>query len=226
MLEAKRDNAAASKRKLYTRLKSLVKRARSFRHVDQATRWDEVDSFRYAGSICLKELYGDDAPEVKAFNRHIGTAFDPCMPLDGPQLVLKSFVGENCVEYLNRGPLLWALRILIRAARKIEGHAVADTTETEREPGYRASENTTRVESVAQQGAALLNAYKSEGAGIGIRITDKMIAEAACETWHDRTPVQRWKRNDPRCTPGDDYRIRAVLKAKPHLKQKQHMPKK
>ena len=70
---------------------------------------------------------------------------------------------------------------------------------------------------VAAQRKALLQAYNAECAKHGIRVTDRMIAAAARPTWHDRTPVQRWKRNDPRCTPGDDSAIRAVLKKKPHL---------
>lgn len=65
--------------------------------------------------------------------------------------------------------------------------------------------------------AALLEAYKDEGRKKGIRITDLMIAEAASRTWHDRTPVQRWKRGDPRCTTADDAKIREVLRRKPHL---------
>jgi hypothetical protein len=70
---------------------------------------------------------------------------------------------------------------------------------------------------VAAERKALLQAYVSECAEHRIRVTDRMIAEAARPTWHDRTPVQRWKRNDRRCTPGDDSAIRAVLKKKPHL---------
>jgi len=65
---------------------------------------------------------------------------------------------------------------------------------------------------------AVLEAYKNEGRAKKIKITDKMVAEAASRTWHDRTPVQRWKRNDPRCTPADDAKIRRVLREKPHLR--------
>lgn len=65
---------------------------------------------------------------------------------------------------------------------------------------------------------ALLAAYKSEGTKRGILITDLMIAQAASQSWHDRTPVQRWKQSDARCTQADDARIRKVLKDKPHLK--------
>jgi hypothetical protein len=69
---------------------------------------------------------------------------------------------------------------------------------------------------VAAERKALLEAYKSEGLRHGVRITDKMIAEAACRSWHERTPVQRWKRNDSRSTTADDAKIRAVLKKKSH----------
>lgn len=65
---------------------------------------------------------------------------------------------------------------------------------------------------------ALIAAYKSEGAKRGILITDLMIARAASQSWHDRTPVQRWKQGDKRCTEADDARIRKVLREKPHLK--------
>jgi hypothetical protein len=64
----------------------------------------------------------------------------------------------------------------------------------------------------------LLQAYRDEGWKSGLRITDKMVAEAARPTWHDRTPVQRWKRNDPRSNSGDDVAIRRVLRVQPHLK--------
>ena len=73
------------------------------------------------------------------------------------------------------------------------------------------------MDPVAAERAALLNAYKSEGAKRDIRITDKMIAEAASSNWLDRTPLQRWKRNDPRSGFGDDAAIRRVLQKKPHL---------
>ncbi|MBI4464859.1 MAG: hypothetical protein HY647_09170, partial [Acidobacteria bacterium] len=53
---------------------------------------------------------------------------------------------------------------------------------------------------VAVERETLLKVYKDEGMRRGKRITDKMIAKAARPTWNDRTPVQRWKRNDPRCT--------------------------
>lgn len=71
---------------------------------------------------------------------------------------------------------------------------------------------------VAAERKALLAAYKAEGAKLGILITDLMIAQAASQSWHDRTPVQRWKQSDTRCTQADDARIRKVLKDKPHLR--------
>jgi hypothetical protein len=70
---------------------------------------------------------------------------------------------------------------------------------------------------VAAERKALLQAYKDECRKGNIRVTDEMIAEAASRSWHERTPVQRWKRNDRRSTPADDAQIRAVLKNKPHL---------
>jgi hypothetical protein len=71
---------------------------------------------------------------------------------------------------------------------------------------------------VKAERTALVLAYKDEGRQKRKKITDKMIAEAACRTWHDRTPIQRWKRNDKRSTSADDARIRKVLRDKPHLK--------
>ncbi|HEV2232641.1 MAG TPA: hypothetical protein VGV68_04460 [Terriglobia bacterium] len=65
----------------------------------------------------------------------------------------------------------------------------------------------------------LLLAYKREGREAGVKITDLMIAKAASQSWNDRTPISRWKRNDPRCTAADDFKIRRVLKTKPHLKK-------
>ena len=74
-------------------------------------------------------------------------------------------------------------------------------------------------DTVAAERTALLHAYKEAGKKQGVRITDKMIAQAASPGhWTERTPVQRWKRNDDRCTPGYDVSIRAVLRNKPHLK--------
>jgi hypothetical protein len=70
---------------------------------------------------------------------------------------------------------------------------------------------------VAAQHKALIDAYKREGKERRIKITDKMIAKAACPSWNDRTPVQRWKRNDRRSTKAEDLKIRAVLHKKPHL---------
>ena len=85
------------------------------------------------------------------------------------------------------------------------------------EPGPVASSRNGR-DTVAAERAELLRAYKEEGKKRGIQITDEMIAITANPgRWNERTPVQRWKRNY-RCTPGDDARIRAVLKDKPHLR--------
>jgi hypothetical protein len=74
------------------------------------------------------------------------------------------------------------------------------------------------ADAVKAEREQLLSAYRDEARRRGIRITDKMVAEAARPTWHDRTPVQRWKRNDPRSNSGDDVAIRRVLRQRPHLK--------
>ncbi len=66
----------------------------------------------------------------------------------------------------------------------------------------------------------LLIAYKQEAKSHGIKINDEMIAKAANPGWNDRTPVKRWKADDPRCTDADDAKIRRVLREKPHLLQK------
>jgi hypothetical protein len=64
---------------------------------------------------------------------------------------------------------------------------------------------------VAAERANILNAFKVKARGQGIKVTDKMIAGAAKNTWNDRTMVTWWKRNDPRCKPPHDRLIRAVL---------------
>jgi hypothetical protein len=74
-------------------------------------------------------------------------------------------------------------------------------------------------EKVKAERTASLNAYKDEvKQQLGFRLTDEGVAKAARPTWHERTPVLRWKRADPRSTDGDDAAIRRVLQEKPHLK--------
>ena len=69
---------------------------------------------------------------------------------------------------------------------------------------------------VAADRAALLTAYKAKGRGKGVRITDEMVAKAANPgKWNDRTMVTWWKRNDQRCKPPNDRKIRAVLAKDP-----------
>jgi hypothetical protein len=70
--------------------------------------------------------------------------------------------------------------------------------------------------SVAEQRAALLSAFKAKGRKLGIKITDKMVAEAAKPgKWNDRTMVTWWKRNDKRVMRPHDRLIRAVLAKDP-----------
>ena len=73
----------------------------------------------------------------------------------------------------------------------------------------------TTVERTASERQQLLHAYKLECQSRGIKVTNPMIAKEA--GWSDRTPVQRWLRNDSRSTPAEDARIRRVLNKKPHL---------
>jgi hypothetical protein len=70
---------------------------------------------------------------------------------------------------------------------------------------------------ISAERTAAIEAYKREGGGYGIKITDEMIARKAKTTWHTRDPVKRWKANDPRCTREMDRLIWAVLKSKPHI---------
>jgi hypothetical protein len=69
---------------------------------------------------------------------------------------------------------------------------------------------------IAEDRKSLLTAYKADGRQKGIRITDEMLAKAAKPGhWNDRTMVTWWKRDDPRCKPPHDRKIRAVLTRDP-----------
>lgn len=92
----------------------------------------------------------------------------------------------------------------------------ATLTDEENTPA-RTSGRENGTDPIAAERKALLKAYKDECKENGIRVTNKMIAEAARRTWHERTPVQWWLRNDARSTPGDDAAIRRVLQQRPHL---------
>lgn len=73
---------------------------------------------------------------------------------------------------------------------------------------------------VRDERTRLLDAYKRQCIEAGVKVTDAMIAKAACPSWNHRTPVTRWKGNDPRCSSTHDSMIRAVFKSKPHLSKK------
>ncbi len=91
--------------------------------------------------------------------------------------------------------------------------------DNDKEGGKSARERTTsKVDPIAIQRTSLLNDYVAQCKARGVKITDKMIAKAARPSWNERTPVQRWKRNDPKSTHSDDQAIRRVLTEKPHLK--------
>jgi len=69
---------------------------------------------------------------------------------------------------------------------------------------------------VAKERQAILVAYKTKGREKGIKITDEMIAKAANPgRWNDRTMVTWWKRDDKKCQPPHDKKIRALLAPDP-----------
>jgi len=71
------------------------------------------------------------------------------------------------------------------------------------------------IDPVAHARRDLLAAFKNRGRSLGLRITDEMVAKAANGNWNDRTMVTWWKRNDPRCKPYHDKKIRSVLENDP-----------
>jgi len=91
-----------------------------------------------------------------------------------------------------------------------EAPCLHDITESDKQNAKR--------DPIAQERKDLLLEYKRQCKDQGIYLTDKMIAKAADLNWNDRTPVDRWKRNDRSPVGGaDDNRIRNVLRDKPHL---------
>jgi hypothetical protein len=59
--------------------------------------------------------------------------------------------------------------------------------------------------------------YKAECRRKGLKVTDEMIAEAACKTWHSRFQVQKWLACDSDYDGEPDRLIRKVFADKPHL---------
>ena len=172
---------------------------------------------------CLYDL--DD--ELRRFHHGVSYAdFWSSWQVDRHLVVFAEKVGrgrdlldlKNAVEAVRQQLMSYAhiLRRGLPEAMEEQAQAMGDGT------GAASAQPATMVKGdngpdLRAERASLLQAYKSEGSQRGVRITDKMIAEAASKTWHERTPVQRWKRNDKRCTSGDDLKIRAVLNRKPHL---------
>jgi hypothetical protein len=73
-----------------------------------------------------------------------------------------------------------------------------------------------KADQVALERSALLRAFKEKGLRQRIRITDVLVAKAANPgKWNDRTMVTWWKRDDSRCKPPHDKKIRAVLDRDP-----------
>jgi hypothetical protein len=58
-------------------------------------------------------------------------------------------------------------------------------------------------------------AYKDECKAAGVNLTEGVLAKAAQNSWNTRDPVSKWKQGKDR--PGDDDKIRRVLREKPHL---------
>ena len=68
---------------------------------------------------------------------------------------------------------------------------------------------------VAADRDRLLRAFKAKGKTLGIKVTHEMVAHAADPKWNERSMVTWWLRNDDRCKPPHDKKIRAVLGKEP-----------
>ena len=79
---------------------------------------------------------------------------------------------------------------------------------------------TVNREAMKAERKALRDAYRAECRRAGIKLTDAMISEKACEKWTTRDPVQKWIACDPRYEGGPDRLIRRVLTQKPHLHER------
>lgn len=73
----------------------------------------------------------------------------------------------------------------------------------------------TEADPIAAERSAMMADFRSRAKRCGITVTDALVAQAANPKWTERTPVGRWKRNDPRCTRQDDRMIRALLSKDP-----------
>jgi hypothetical protein len=95
------------------------------------------------------------------------------------------------------------------------------TAVTGAESGHASPANAEKPKDERTTRRALRDAYKTECFQHSIRVTDEMIATAACPRWHSRTQIQKWLACDPRYGGKADRLIRSVFTKKPHLRAKQ-----
>jgi hypothetical protein len=101
------------------------------------------------------------------------------------------------------------LRCLAKAI--VEARRTDDAKTPEPETGEGAKAVVAVVDSVRENRRALLESYKRECLDNGVRVTYEMIAKSANRRWNDRTPIDRWIRNDSRSTETDDKLIRKIF---------------
>ena len=109
-----------------------------------------------------------------------------------------------------------AIALLEAQPAKVELKTSASLAKRDDLPNDSAAWEAPKPDPIAAERDALLTAFKAKGRGLGIRITDEMVAKAAKPgKWNDRTMVTWWKRNDSKSKPPHDKRIRAVLDGDP-----------
>jgi hypothetical protein len=122
-------------------------------------------------------------------------------------------------ELLDEPSFEYGAGVTLRISRKPSlGESTASKTEglIPAQPVSANSGSGSQLDSEAARRAAMLTDYKAKGRGMGIRITDEMVAKAANpKKWNERSMVTWWKRNDPRCKPPSDRRIKNVLSQDP-----------
>ncbi|MBM4231785.1 MAG: hypothetical protein FJ184_13810 [Gammaproteobacteria bacterium] len=75
-------------------------------------------------------------------------------------------------------------------------------------------------QNIAYERKERIAAYKREvRVTTGEKLTDKLLAQKACDQWNDRTNISRYKSASPKLTAGDEHKIEKMLQAKPHLKR-------
>jgi len=138
---------------------------------------------------------------------------------------LQRFAEENVTAWRERAALLGQADTDLEFgdATPSESQPVGDASDPRAQPedppefGPGTDVNTNQEDTVAAERCEKMSAFKAKGRRrCGIRITDEMVAEAASSgKWSDRTMIGWWKRNDPRCKPPHDRKIRALLDRDP-----------